>query len=296
VAGAHRVAVRSVLAGLVVGYLAARLTWLAARPLFSLPALARHNFRGRSLPTAAGIVLPLAAVLVEGGRGVVATFGVGDGPAVGGRALLLVAVLGFGLLGLIDDLAGGGGGVPAAGGAEDRGFRGHLGALVQGRVTTGVLKLFGGGVLALLVVAPYAGESFVRLLADAALVALCANLGNLFDRAPGRTIKASVGAFLVLLVAAGRTGDLAATAVLVGAALSLFLDDLHERLMLGDAGANVLGAALGLGVVAACGPGARDIALLAVATLNVAGEVVSFSRVIEAVPPLRAVDRAGRRP
>ena len=279
---------RSVLAALVVGYLAARLTWLAARPLFALPALARHNFRGRSLPTAAGIVLPLAAVLVEGGRAVVATFGVGDGPAVGGRALLLVAAVGFGLLGLIDDLAGASGG--------ERGFRGHLGALAQGRVTTGALKLFGGGVLALLVVAPFVGESPLRLLADAALVALCANLGNLFDRAPGRTIKASVGAFVLLLLAAGRTGDLAATAVVVGAALGLFLDDLHERLMLGDAGANVLGAVLGLGVVAACGPGARDVALVAVASLNVAGEVVSFSRVIDAFPPLRVLDRAGRRP
>lgn len=279
---------KSVIAAVVVGYLAARLTWLAARPLFALPALVRHNFRGRSLPTAAGIVLPLAAVLVEGGRAVVATFGVGDGPAVGARALLLVAAVGFGLLGLIDDLAGGTG--------PERGFRGHLGALAQGRVTTGALKLFGGGVLALLVVAPFVGESPLRLLADAALVALCANLGNLLDRAPGRTIKASVGAFLVLLVAAGRTGDLAATAVVVGAALGLFLDDLHERLMLGDAGANVLGAVLGLGVVAACGPGARDVALVAVAALNVAGELVSFSRVIEAFPPLRALDRAGRRP
>ena len=277
---------KSVLAALVVGYLAARLTWLAARPLFALPALARHNFRGRSLPTAAGIVLPLAAVLVEGGRAVVATFGVGDGPAVGARALLLVAAMGFGLLGLIDDLAGGG---------DDRGFRGHLRALVQGRVTTGALKLLGGGVLALLVVAPFVGESPVRLVADAALVALCANLGNLFDRAPGRTIKASVGAFLLLLVAAGRPADLSSIAVIVGAALGLFLDDLHERLMLGDAGSNVLGAVLGLGVVAACGPGARDVALVAVAGLNVAGELVSFSRVIDAVGPLRALDQAGRR-
>ncbi len=277
---------KSVLAALIVGYLAARLTWLAARPLFALPALARHNFRGRSLPTAAGIVLPLAAVLVEGGRAVVATFGVGDGPAVGARALLLVAAMGFGLLGLIDDLAGGG---------DDRGFRGHLRALVQGRVTTGALKLLGGGVLALLVVAPFVGESPVRLVADAALVALCANLGNLFDRAPGRTIKASVGAFLVLLVAAGRPADLSSTAVIIGAALGLLLDDLHERLMLGDAGSNVLGAVLGLGVVAACGPGARDVALVAVAGLNVAGELVSFSRVIDAVGPLRALDQAGRR-
>lgn len=278
---------KSIVAAVLVGYLAARLTWLSTQPLFALPALARHNFRGRSLPTAAGIVLPLAAVLVEGGRAVVASFGVGDGPARGVRLLVLAAALGFGLLGLIDDLAGG---------AGDRGFRGHLGALARGRVTTGVLKLIGGGVLALVVVAPFEVEAPGRLLADAALVALCANLANLFDRAPGRTIKAGLGAFVLLLLAVRSSEDLTGVAVVIGASLGLFLDDLHERLMLGDAGSNVLGAVLGLGVVAVCAPATRDLALIGVAALNLAGELVSFSKVIDAVPPLRAVDQAGRRP
>jgi UDP-N-acetylmuramyl pentapeptide phosphotransferase/UDP-N-acetylglucosamine-1-phosphate transferase len=289
--------VTSVLAAVLVGYLGARLTWLAVRPVFAVPALARHNFRGRSLPTAAGIVLPLAAVLVEGGRAVVGAFGVGDSPGIGGtRGLVLLAALAYGLLGLIDDLAGGGGGVPAVDGGVERGFRGHLGALARGRVTTGALKLFGGAVVALLVVAPIAGESPVRLLADAALVALSANLANLLDRAPGRTVKCGVGAFVILALAAHRRPALTATGVVVGAGLGLLLDDLHERLMLGDAGSNVLGAVLGLGVVAACGPTARDVVLVAVGGLNVAGELVSFSRVIDAVAPLRALDRAGRRP
>jgi UDP-GlcNAc:undecaprenyl-phosphate GlcNAc-1-phosphate transferase len=278
---------KSILAAILVGYLAARLTWVSMRPLFALPALVRQNFRGRALPTAAGIVLPLAALLVEGGRAVVASFGVGDGPARGVRLLVLAAALGFGLLGFLDDLAGG---------ASDRGFRGHLGALAHGRVTTGALKLVGGGVLALVVVAPFEVESPGRLLADAALVALCANLANLLDRAPGRTIKAGLGAFVLLLLAVRSAEDLSGIAVVVGAALGLFLDDLHERLMLGDAGSNVIGAVLGLAVVAVCAPTTRDLALVAVAALNVAGELVSFSKVIDAVPPLRAVDQAGRRP
>ena len=279
---------RSLVAAVLVGYLAARLTCLATRPLFSLSVLARENYRGRGLPTATGRVLPLAAVLVEGGRAVAGSFGVGDGPTMSYvRGLVLLAALGFGLLGLVDDLAGGG---------ADRGFRGHLRALAEGRVTTGALKLLGGAVVSLLVVAPIVGESPGRLVADAALVALCANLANLLDRAPGRTVKVGAGAFVLLALAVERKAALSGTAVVVGAALGLLLDDLHERLMLGDAGSNVLGAVLGLGVVAACGPTARDVALVGVAALNVAGELVSFSRVIEAVPPLRAIDQAGRRP
>ncbi|HEX3621047.1 MAG TPA: hypothetical protein VHT97_01905 [Acidimicrobiales bacterium] len=277
----------ALVAEVVVGYLAARLAWLAARPLFAVPALARHNYRGRALPTGVGIVLPLAALVVEGGRAVAGSLGVGDVAGVGSvRGLVLVTALGFGLLGLVDDLAGG----------ADHGFRGHLGALAQGRLTTGALKLLGGGFLALVVVAPFDGTSTVRLLADAALVALSANLANLLDRAPGRTLKAALGAFVVLVLASARADALRATALMVGAALGLLLDDLHERLMLGDAGSNVLGAVLGLGVVVSCGPAARDLALGVVLGLNVAGELVSFTRVIDAVPPLRALDRAGRRP
>jgi UDP-N-acetylmuramyl pentapeptide phosphotransferase/UDP-N-acetylglucosamine-1-phosphate transferase len=279
--------VKSVVVAVVVGYLAARLSWLMARPLFALPALARQNYRGRALPTAAGIILPLAALLVEGGRAAAGALGVGDDIGIGPvRAVVLLAALGFGLLGLLDDLAGG----------ADKGFRGHLGALAQGRLTTGALKLVGGGVLALVVVAPLVGKSPGNLVADALLVALSANLANLLDRAPGRTVKGAALALVVLALAAARTAAMSASAVVVGAALGLFLDDLHERLMLGDAGSNVLGAVLGLGVVAACGTGARDLALVVVAALNVAGELVSFSRVIEAVAPLRALDRAGRRP
>ena len=271
----------------VVGYLAARLAWLVVRPLFALPALARHNYRGRAVPTAAGVVLPLTALAVEGGRAVAGSFGVGDGPGLGPvRGLVLLAALGFGLLGFVDDLAGG----------ADKGFQGHLRALGQGRLTTGSLKLVGGGALALVVVAPLVGKSPGRLLADALLVALSANLANLLDRAPGRAVKAATATLVVLAVLVARTKALAPSAVLVGAGLGLFLDDLHERLMLGDAGANVLGAVLGLGVVAGCGTTARDVALVAVAVLNLAGEMVSFSRVIEAVAPLRALDRAGRRP
>jgi hypothetical protein len=85
-------------------------------------------------------------------------------------------------------------------------------------------------------------------------------------------------------------------AVIIGASLALLLDDLHERLMLGDAGANVVGAVLGLGAVLTCASNTRLIALAVVAGLNVLSELVSFSRLIDAVPPLRFLDRTGRLP
>ncbi|HWC11050.1 MAG TPA: hypothetical protein VG455_07500 [Acidimicrobiales bacterium] len=271
----------------VVGVAGGRVAWLATRSLFAAPALRRTNWRGRDVATAAGVLLPLVLLLVEAGRGVAAAAGAGKPGTTAGRLLVLTAALGFALLGAVDDLVGD---------AGDRGFRGHLRALRRGRATTGVLKLLGGSVLALAVVGPGAGRSLGRLLADAALVALAANLANLLDRAPGRVVKAGALALVIVALAARRREALDGVAVVTGAALGLAPDDLGERLMLGDAGANALGAVLGLGVVLTASPGARTGTLAAVAVLNLLGEVVSFSRVIDAVPPLRALDRAGRRP
>ena len=274
--------------GVAVGFLAGRVTWLAARPWFDQPALARPNYRGKFIPVGVGLVIPLALFLVEAGRAVAGAAGVGDDPGLtGARLLTVVVVCGFCLLGAVDDVAGSG---------EYRGFRGHILALAAGRVTTGLFKLLGGGAVALVVVAPIAGDSLGRLLADASLIALAANLGNLLDRAPGRATKASLAAFAVLAVGASLRPVLSGVAVVMGASAALLRDDLRERLMLGDAGANALGAALGLGVVMATGTGTRTVVLIVVAVLNALGEVVSFTRVIDAVPPLRALDQMGRRP
>ena len=277
----------TVLMGLVVGFLAARLVWLLLRPVFGGAVFRRENYRGHALPTAVGLVLAVATLFVEGAR-VVAASAAGDGSRMDGARLgVLVLAVGLSLLGLVDDLAGDG---------DRRGFRGHLRSLAEGRLSTGGLKLFGGGAVALVAVAAVRpGGPLGYLLTDAALVALAANVGNLFDRAPGRTIKVSALAFVVLVVATRASTELGATAVLIGGALAMLLDDLHERVMLGDTGANLLGGGLGLAVVAT-GTDVTRLAVLAVlCILNGISEWVSFSRVIDGFAPLRVLDRAGRR-
>jgi len=276
-----------VVAFLAGGVLAAVL-WALTAPAFAAPVFERENFRGRTLPTGAGVVTVLAALVAAAALAVAEAAGAEpDAGLVAGLGWVTVAALGFGLLGLLDDLGGAG---------ESGGFTGHLRALAGGRLTTGAVKLFGGAAVALVVVAGREPDSLGRLLADGALVALAANLGNLFDRRPGRTTKVALVALAVLVVAAGAEPVLGGVALVVGAGAGTMAADLGERLMLGDAGANVLGAALGLGVVLACSPGVRTGVLVAVAALNLVSERVSFSRVIEAVPPLRAFDHLGRQP
>lgn len=167
----------------------------------------------------------------------------------------------------------------------DKGLRGHAAALREGRVSAGVVKLVGIGAAGLLS-ARLAGSRGVDTLLDGALVAVAANLLNLLDLRPGRALKVGL-----LAAAAVREPGPA------GAALALLPADLAERTMLGDAGANGLGAVLGLALAQSrSSQRERVLALAAGAALTAASEIVSYSRVIDAVPPLRFLDRLGRRP
>ena len=97
------------------------------------------------------------------------------------------------------------------------------------------------------------------------------------------------------LAAVARTDPVGvALAPVMGAFAGLLGDDLRERLMLGDTGAYPLGAALGLAVVLECAPTVRAIVVVVLAALTLTAELVSFSRVIDRLPGLRAIDRLGR--
>jgi UDP-N-acetylmuramyl pentapeptide phosphotransferase/UDP-N-acetylglucosamine-1-phosphate transferase len=134
---------------------------------------------------------------------------------------------------------------------------------------------------------------------NAVLIAGAANLLNLFDLRPGRAIK--VTAASAALIAAGSavsgSGDgCAAVAAPLGAALALLPEDLGERAMLGDAGANALGAMLGAAAAVSLPRPARIGLLAGIVALTAASEKVSFTKVIERTPPLRWLDMLGRRP
>jgi hypothetical protein len=277
----------TVLLGLVAGALVAAALRRGMAEVLTLESLQRENYRGHRLPTAVGLVLVAAVVLVDGARTFAGVVGISDAATAPERLLMLSAVVAFGFLGVIDDLLGDG---------RDRGLRGHITAAMRGRITTGFVKLGAGAAVALVLAGAAVGDRPARVLIDGALVALAANLANLFDRAPGRTTKVALLAYVPIAVAAGTAAVGVALAVVVGAAAALLVGDLRERHMLGDAGANALGAALGLAVVLATSPGVRTGTAIGILALTLLSEVVSFSRIIAATPPLRLLDRLGRLP
>ena len=235
----------------------------------------RTNIRGLIVPAVLGGPLVLA------GTGVALTPGsLTLSPRIGGSVAGLCVAMGA--AGFLDDVRGDRGA---------RGFRGHLRAALSGRMTTGLLKLLIGGAGGL--AAGVAVADSWQVLTTALLVALSANLFNLLDVAPGRAGKAGVALWIPLLVW-GSEGWAVASAGVLGALLVCLPLDLRERAMLGDAGANPIGAVVGLGLALALPPWAAAIAAVLLLALNLSSELWSFSEVIQRVGPLRALDRLGR--
>lgn len=228
------------------------------------PTLERTNFAGDRVTLAEGPAL-VAGLLTA------AAHAPGYAVAAGGA----------GAVGLLDDLAGS---------ASSKGLRGHLRALRRGEVTTGTLKLAGLGASGLLTAALLDGPGRpVRSLTGGLLVATSANLANLFDLRPGRALKV---AGLVALPLAAR-GSVPASAA-AGAGGAVVVADLRGRSMMGDTGANALGAVVGAALAEHTGTRGRLLALALTVGLTLASEKVSFSQVIADTPVLRDLDAWGR--
>ena len=262
--------------------------------------LERVNFRGRTVSLRGGVGVA-AGALAAG-----AQVGRALGGAAGARpAAAAVAATGAaGAAGLIDDLDAGAhdGQTPA------KGLKGHLGALARGRVTTGALKIavIGSGALVAGVLlarhrsataAPRRrGATALDAAVSALTIASWADVHNLLDLRPGRALKAAALLTAPLLVdrrpAAAACRALAAGCL--GATAAALPGDLMEETMLGDTGANALGALVGTALAAHPARPVRALSAAAGTGLVLASERVSFTRVIARTPALAALDALGR--
>ncbi|MEU8795208.1 hypothetical protein [Streptomyces sp. NPDC048643] len=216
----------------VVGFVGAAavaracLVGIRAKPPGGPDRWARANHAGRTVDLLAG---PATAVG--------ATFAAARvRPAAG----LAVAVAGA--CGTYDDLAGAG--------DPRRGFRAHLGALRDGEVTSGAVKLFGITAAGLVTGALLKERPLDKVLAGV-VIAGTAHFVNLVDVRPGSAAGAVLALGVPGVLRGGEAGQVAAGAL--GAVAAVLGDDLAERAMIGDAGAHALGAALGTAVVLGTG-------------------------------------------
>jgi hypothetical protein len=258
------------------GFAVAALAWHLAQR--AGPRWRRENRRGRLLPVTLGWALAIGWV------GLVAVIW-DQVDRIGLRASQTGEVLGAAI-------------VFFAGAADDgysgsvRGLRGHLRALLSGHPTTGGLKLAAAVLAAAITVAWTPRDHLWANLLALIAIAGCTNIWNGLDVAPGRALKGFLAVAVVLLMVDVKAFLLVCT----GAATAVLIPDLRERGMLGDSGANLLGFLAGAEIVRRLPEVWLIPAALIVIGLNVLAETLTFTRTIEAIPPLQWFDRLGRLP
>jgi len=266
---------------------------LVSRSLSRYPpkgGLAVRNFRGVETPVTGGLVLLVGLMVAEGLAALVSQF---RGPPNVHEFfrpihfLTLALALGFFALGAVDDLTGAG---------SAKGLLGHLKSLSRGEITGGIVKA-GGGLALSFAISRLRTWSFAGAVLDAVIISLFANLFNLFDLRPGRSVKIFLAGSVLLLGSVWVSGHGLVIWALVGAAIVWLPVDLKEKGMLGDSGANMLGAVLGAGVAFSLPQNLSKLVMLVVLLgLTLVSEKWSFGDLIERVPPLRWFDRLGRMP
>lgn len=251
----------------------------------------RANYRGRALPFPFGVLTLIAALLALIPLTLLQRFA---STAVFHPELLPIAVYSLGVLalGLIDDTLAR---EPSDADprASQRGWRGHGAAALRGELSTGAIKAAGSLGLALLAMS-YLGLSNGRWLLAAGVLVLATNAFNLLDLRPGRATKAFVVLAVGLTIGSADLRPLWALGLFAAPALVAGVYDLRERVMLGDTGANLLGALAGLWLVLSLSGTGQLVALILLAAITVFGELRSISALIERTPGLRQLDSWGR--
>jgi UDP-GlcNAc:undecaprenyl-phosphate GlcNAc-1-phosphate transferase len=251
----------------------------------------RPNYRDRQLPFPFGVLTLAAALVALVPLMLLQQLASTDllHPEIFPIGVYALGIIG---LGLVDDTLGrnvGDGGARPV----QRGWRGHGAAALRGELSTGTLKAVGSLGLALLTMS-YLGLSNTRWLLAAGVLVLATNVFNLLDLRPGRATKAFVLLGAGLAIGSADLRPLWALGLFAAPALVAGAYDLREQAMLGDTGANLLGALAGLWLVLTLSGTGQLVALGLLGAITVYGELRSISNLIERTPGLRELDSWGR--
>lgn len=257
--------------------------------LFNEAGLVKPNYLGEKIPVSGGILfivmIPVVTLLGM-------LFKV-NSLVTRQTFLFLFVLIAMGFIGFFDDQLGN---------HSIKGFRGHFRKLfVNRQLTTGAFKALFGLVIAL--VFSYGTADFVKgswqiqtFILNFLLVALAANCINLFDLRPGRASKIYLFGFILILLFSKDFESYIGLFLPVLAILIYYLPfDLKGKVMLGDSGANFLGASLGVMMAWMLSDLGKTIAVIILISLHILAEKFSFSEIISEYRILRYLDELGRR-
>lgn len=235
------------------------------------------NYRGNMIPIGSGLLIPILMIFII--------------PFLEQWGLFerwlnyCIITYSLGIVGFIDDRLGN---------KEIKGLKGHLNYLIsKRRMSTGLIKL-----ILIFALGTYISiqlkNQVITVILCTLVFALWTNIFNLLDVRPGRAIKGFwLITFVIFSIHINDIDNLEWILLLL--TIFLFVVDVFELGMLGDAGSNLLGGIVGFWMILFSTKAELIIYLLVGILLNLYAEKRSFSVWIEKHPMIRRIDHWGRK-
>jgi len=243
--------------------------------------ITRKNYKGDTIPVGMGIVF-IPVIIINS---IFLNYFIGNDSRI--QQLLLVFLAGImtmAIIGLIDDLIGN---------RDTTGFKGHIKALLSGKLTTGGFKAVIGGLIALLLGSLFSFH-IIEIIVNALIIALFTNLINLLDLRPGRALKGFLTiSTLFIIVGLSREVRIIFSSF-IAYAIGYFPQDIKAKSMMGDVGSNTLGVILGIVTVISYTMTAKYVVLALLILVHILTEKYSITEIIKKNPILNFIDELGR--
>ncbi|MBM7555252.1 glycosyl transferase family 4 [Halanaerobacter jeridensis] len=195
---------------------------------------------------------------------------------------IIILLLTMTLIGIIDDTLGQ---------KEFQGFKGHLKALfLEFTLTTGFLKMSLSFIVTFYLFFYWYFDLLSALVATL-IVLLAANFINLLDVRPGRALK---GFILLSGIGLFFSSNIILLMPILIMVLFFLPVDLKAEAMMGDVGANVLGAVGGVNFIINISSGGKILMLCGLIIINFCSEICSLSQLISGNKLLNFLDQLGR--
>lgn len=275
----------------VISLIISILVFPAIKKFLILHGIEKQNYEGIKIPNATGVLISISLLITS--SIIIITPDVFGDLRNFKDPLMHIFILTFtaSFAGFVDDIFSK---------DEIRGFKSHLRELFEGRITTGILKAILGLAVAL-IIASFTQGSVVDIVSAMFVIGLSMNAFNLLDIRPGRVLKAYIFIMVILILTPVTLNMVIFPTYwhLIGAVISpaviLLRDDLSKRSMIGDTGANVLGAIVGYAVISTFTGNIRIVILILLIVFNFVADRWSITKMIENQPILNKLDRLGRK-
>lgn len=231
------------------------------------------NFEGKQVPYSLGIYVFISYVLFQ------LLF-----IEQTNQSVFWIYCFGIWFSGMLDDWFGN---------KNEKGLRGHLRAfLLNGTISTGIIKILATVVLALYVIATLKLQTIDEWIRFGIILILTPHIMNLFDTRPLRVWKVSL-LFGSLFFPFLQALPLSAYLYLLTFYFIFFVFEGHKLAMLGDNGATLIGAVFGVLMIMQTTIKQQWALIVIFFFLTIIAEKISFSRFIAKYRILKWIDQIG---